>query len=386
MFSAILEQPKSVREERTSFFFAAPLGLGLAGAVLILALVRVDVVAVLASGLLVGSAALVGRQAAQLHKRAVQPRAKEPQHGRSMLREIVAAVSPVWQRQIEGCRESADAAVAELARNFSDMVTRLETTLSASKGASSAMGASGEGVVAVLARSETDLANVIETLRALQRARTTILGRVAECTGELTEMAADVQQIALQTRLLSLNGAIEAARAGEPGKPFAVVVGEMRRLATQSAEVGARITKKVEAVNRTVANLQANREVSKSHDKASIEGAERAVATVLQGFTGLTSGLTESVSIMEREAEALKQRISDALVAFQFQDRVSQRLGHVSDAMSELGMSAQKGEADLSSASAWIERIADRYSTDEEFDNLRGSASRRRVEHEVKFF
>ncbi|RUM67337.1 MAG: hypothetical protein DSZ06_01405 [Sulfurospirillum sp.] len=69
---------------------------------------------------------------------------------------------------------------------------------------------------------------------------------IGRSTQQISEAILEIDAIAFQTNILSLNAAVEAATAGESGKGFAVVAQEVRNLASKSAEAARLIKELVE--------------------------------------------------------------------------------------------------------------------------------------------
>ena len=247
-------------------------------------------------------------------------------------RALGVTVAPIWSRHIENSMSQMDEAVAALAGRFGGIVERLDQAVGASSMATASAAGGGDGLVAVFASSERELEGVVASLRSATESKAVMLDKVqglGQFVRELREMAADVASIAAQTNLLALNAAIEAARAGERGAGFAVVPKEVRMLSTQPADTGRRIAEKVALVSNAIVATTTAAQQSGALEEDAMRMSEQTIASVLNGFRGVTDALVHSSNLLKDESVGIKYEVGEALVQLQFQDRVTQIMSHV---------------------------------------------------------
>lgn len=79
------------------------------------------------------------------------------------------------------------------------------------------------------------------------------MSNINDSSSKVVEIISVIDGIAFQTNILALNASVEAARAGEQGRGFAVVAGEVRNLASRSAQAAKEIKSLIDSTTTSVA-------------------------------------------------------------------------------------------------------------------------------------
>jgi methyl-accepting chemotaxis protein len=115
---------------------------------------------------------------------------------------------------------------------------------------------------------------------------------------QITSVAAAIEGIAKQTRLLSLNAGIEAARAGEAGRGFAVVAAEVKVLAEETRTATERIAATVRLLAEQIEGLICEGGAADRHAGEAGRGAQEVQGVIVRahGAFGIVSGEIDSIA------------------------------------------------------------------------------------------
>lgn len=150
-----------------------------------------------------------------------------------------------------------------------------------------------------------DVSSRIRALRNTANEAGDDIRRLEEQSEQIGSISTLIGEIATQTHLLALNAAIEAARAGEHGAGFAVVAGEVRKLAAQTDESVKGIGELLRAAGSTT--RQAAEAMSRSLAQA--DESVEAVAEAERAFERI-AGSSGEVSVRIQETAAAAQQLA----------------------------------------------------------------------------
>ena len=155
---------------------------------------------------------------------------------------------------------------------------------------------------------------------------------ISASSKQIAEITTVINSIAFQTNILALNAAVEAARAGEQGRGFAVVAGEVRNLASRSANAAKEIeTLIAESVRRV------------DHGATLVKDTGSTMEALLRGVTEVNTIMKQIASASEEQSKG----ISQVGVAITQMDGVTQQNAALVEQVSAAAAALERQTEDL---------------------------------------
>ncbi|MNZ36947.1 Methyl-accepting chemotaxis protein II [compost metagenome] len=242
--------------------------------------------------------------------------------GRNEITELASSVDHMQRSltdTVANVRQGSDAiytGTSEIAMGNNDLSSRTEEQASALEETAASM----EQLTATVKQNAD---NARQASQLAERASETALhgGKVVdgvvktmqEITGsskKIADIISVIDGIAFQTNILALNAAVEAARAGEQGRGFAVVAGEVRNLASRSANAAKEIKTLIDdSVSRV------------NTGSVLVESAGETMTDIVNAVTRVTDIMGEIASASDEQSRGIDQ----VALAVQEMDRVTQQ-------------------------------------------------------------
>ena len=203
------------------------------------------------------------------------------------------------QHLAEGAQSLAEGA-ADQTNAVADLTKMLGDITSSSDKAVEITESSYQQAVQFQQTAEAGRSEMAELLKAMDR--------ISETSGQIEKIIADIEDIASQTNLLSLNASIEAARAGEAGRGFAVVADQIGKLATASAQSAVHTRK---LIQNSMQEIEVGNEFTKRTSETLVQVVEGINALAGQ-VRNVNTGVKEQAGFITR-MEAGVQQISEVI-------------------------------------------------------------------------
>lgn len=172
--------------------------------------------------------------------------------------------------------------------------------------------------------SQSEMSNLLDAME-----------RIKETSGNIEKIIVEIEDIASQTNLLSLNASIEAARAGEAGRGFAVVADQIGKLANDCAQSSINTKQLIQqAIDEVENGNMITNKTSETLEKVA-EGIE-ALANSVQEINVKATDQADSISQVEIGIEQITTVIESNSSAAQETSATSQELSAQADRLQGL--------------------------------------------------
>lgn len=217
--------------------------------------------------------------------------------------------------EIAASIEQQERTSSQQAASVSETTTTMDELGASSRQSAEQAEAAAAGAQQALLLAETGTRAVERSLDGMNALREKVdaiadqILRLSEQTSQIGGISGLVSDLANQTNMLALNAAVEAVRAGEHGKGFAVVSGEIRKLADQSK-------KSAEKINALVADIQTAINSTVMVTDEGTKTVEEGVK-IAQETSDAFSGVADAVNNVVLNSQQISLNVKQQAVAIQ---------------------------------------------------------------------
>lgn len=269
-------------------------------------------------------------------------------------------VLPLLRIQLEQTSAEMESSVVSVCGTFNEIASNARDSVKESTRAVGAEQETGAGLESALANSRTTIENLLERMERNSELSMRVVERmgVAEASlNGITRALVEIDKISFGNHMLALNAKIEAVHVGDKGAGFGVVADEIAAQARKSSSMTEQIEQTVQDLSRAMIGAAGELRALASADREKLAESRAEVRAALDCLGHAHETIRERLEVARNRQEQLAEDISRSVQTLQFQDRLSQRIGHVVTALDRMEK-AFRGEFDGhdSPASAGVAR------------------------------
>jgi methyl-accepting chemotaxis protein len=268
----------------------------------------------------------------------IPPQASPAPESRPGLEAEVARYLPQLGRMIEQLKQTSkqiEESVVGVCDSFQGIAARARATVARATGflSNDEQAASGkqsfEGLIEACSGTLVKIMNTTVEAGEISRRAIERIEDMDTASQQISDALSQLDQITNSNRMLAFNARIEAAHAGNVGMGFAVVAVELAAATVRSRAVTAQVGEL--ALNLRALAESTLQDLRRMNEKDSerVEQCRQEVDASLRDLQAAHSEMVEMLNGMTAEGALLATDIGATVRGLQFQDRISQRIGHV---------------------------------------------------------